>query len=115
MKLRTPNVVFRPADRLDLSPRDANRLNLYDGERGLVRSRHGETVLPVKINPAVKEGELFATFHTVQAMVDRLTGPERDRIVHTPEYKVVAVGLEKISSAPVHESVGTSETSVRAE
>jgi predicted molibdopterin-dependent oxidoreductase YjgC len=40
---------------------------------------------------------LFATFHTAHAFLNRLTGPARDSIVLTPEYKVVAVRIEKLA------------------
>ena len=53
---------------------------------------------PIRINPAVKPGELFATFHTRDVFLNRLTGPGRDNVVHTPEYKVVAVRIEKLSA-----------------
>jgi formate dehydrogenase major subunit len=70
---------------------------LGDGELVLVRSRHGEAVLPVRIDPALKPGELFSTFHTTHAFLNRVTGVERDRFVDTPEYKVVAVNVEKVT------------------
>jgi predicted molibdopterin-dependent oxidoreductase YjgC len=43
-------------------------------------------------------GELFATFHTTDAFLNRLTGPGRDNVVHTPEYKIVVVRIEKLSA-----------------
>jgi formate dehydrogenase major subunit len=96
MTMRTPNSVFRPEDILDVSPQDAERLGLRDGDCVRCRSRYGETVLPAKVNPAVKPGELFATFHTAQVFLNRVTGPHRDAYTHTPEYKVTAVRLEKM-------------------
>jgi formate dehydrogenase major subunit len=96
MTMRTRNVELRPTDTLDISAGEAARLLLEDGELVRVRSRHGETSLPIRINPAIKPGELFATFHTADVFLNRLTGTGRDRIVHSPEYKVVAVRLEKL-------------------
>jgi formate dehydrogenase major subunit len=46
----------------------------------------------------MKPGELFATFHTTDAFVNRFTGTGRDSVVHTPEYKIVAVRIEKLSA-----------------
>jgi formate dehydrogenase major subunit len=60
-----------------------------------VRSRHGEAVMPLKIDSRVKPGELFATFHAPEVFLNNLTGPYRDKVVMTPEYKVVAVRIEK--------------------
>ncbi|MBI2885794.1 MAG: formate dehydrogenase subunit alpha [Chloroflexi bacterium] len=95
MTMRSQNSVLRPADTLDISPQDGQRLLLQDGQRVRVRSRHGETVLPVRIVPAVQPGQLFATFHTAEAFLNRITSPHRDRMVKTPEYKVTAVRIEK--------------------
>ncbi|MBI4481338.1 MAG: molybdopterin-dependent oxidoreductase, partial [Acidobacteria bacterium] len=95
MTLRTRNTVLRSTDALDVSPRDAERLELRDRERVRICSRHGTAVLPVKVNPAVKSGELFATFHTAEVFLNDVTSPHRDRYAKTPEYKVTAVRIEK--------------------
>ncbi|MDD5200437.1 MAG: formate dehydrogenase subunit alpha [Terrimicrobiaceae bacterium] len=99
MTMRTPDVVLRPGDTLDVSPRDAARLGLRGDDRVRVRSAHGEAALPVRIDSRVKPGELFATFHTAQVFLNRLTGPGRDAVAMTPEYKVVAVSIEKLLPA----------------
>jgi formate dehydrogenase major subunit len=98
MTMRTRNVDLRPTDTLDISMNDATRLALHDDERVCVRSRHGEAFLSVRINPAAKPGEFFSTFHTPDVFLNRLTGTGRDSVVHTPEYKVVAVRIEKLSA-----------------
>jgi formate dehydrogenase major subunit len=97
MTMRTSNVELRSTDTLDISSEDAMRLEVSDGERVRVRSRYGEVLVPIRINLAVKLGELFATFHTSKVFLNRLIGPGRDNIVHTPEYKVVAVHIEKLT------------------
>jgi formate dehydrogenase major subunit len=98
MTVRTPNIELRSTDTLDISAEDATRLNLSDGERVQLRSRCGEVFAPIRINPAVKAGELFATFHTADVFLNRVIGSGRDNTVHTPEYKVVAVRIEKLSA-----------------
>jgi formate dehydrogenase major subunit len=102
MTMRTPNARLRGRDTIDVPPRDAARLGLANGELVQVRSRHGAARLPVRIDPRVKTGEVFATFHTAEAFLNHVTGTARDPIVLTPEYKVVAVAIEKIddSSTP---------------
>jgi predicted molibdopterin-dependent oxidoreductase YjgC len=45
---------------------------------------------------ALSPGQLFATFHTVAAGLNEVTSPHRDHHEGTPEYKVVAVRLERI-------------------
>jgi formate dehydrogenase major subunit len=97
MTMRGGNRALRPADYLDISPVDAERLNLTGGESVRVRSRHGEAVLPLRFSKAIKEGELFATFHTPGVFLNRVTGPLRDSYVQTPEYKVTAVRVDKLS------------------
>ncbi|HEX3280136.1 MAG TPA: molybdopterin dinucleotide binding domain-containing protein [Pyrinomonadaceae bacterium] len=74
----------------------ADRLNLQNGERVRVRSAYGEAVLPLRITSSVKAGELFATFHTAEVFLNRVTSPLRDRCVKTPEYKITAVHIEKV-------------------
>jgi len=74
------------------------QLGLRDGERVRVRSRHGWTELPVRSDARLRPGQLFATFHTAGAFLNRVTGPHRDAHVQTPEYKVTAVQIEKLST-----------------
>ena len=96
MTMRTGNAELRATDLLDISREDANRFQLNNGERVRVRSRYGETALPIRITSTVKPGNLFATFHTVEASINRVTSPHRDRYVGTPEYKITSVQLEKV-------------------
>jgi formate dehydrogenase major subunit len=95
MTMRTANAELRPADLLDISTEDANRLQLQKGERVRVHSRYGAAVLPIRITSSVKPGDLFATFHTAEAFLNRVTSPYRDRYVKTPEYKITAVQIDK--------------------
>jgi formate dehydrogenase major subunit len=96
MTLRTRNAELHTSDFLDISPSDAERLNLRHGETVKVRSRYGESELPLRIHRAVKPGELFATFHTWQVFLNSVTNPHRDAYTLTPEYKVTAVRVEKV-------------------
>ena len=96
MTMRTPNVLLRGTDTLDVAPADAEHLHVHDGDRVRVRSRHGEAFMPVRVDGRVKQGELFATFHAASVFLNNLTSPHRDKVVMTPEYKVVAVNLERI-------------------
>jgi formate dehydrogenase major subunit len=96
MTMRTPNAKLRETDTLDIAPADAKSLELHDGDRVRARSRHGEAVMPLRLDPRVKPGELFATFHAAEVFLNRLTSPHRDNVVMTPEYKVVAVAVERV-------------------
>jgi formate dehydrogenase major subunit len=93
---RTRNNELRPADVLDISPVDAIALGLRDAERVRVVSRYGAAVLPARFSAAVSDGQLFATFQTTEAFLNTLTGPHRDAVVGTPEYKVTAVRIERV-------------------
>ncbi len=93
--MRTANAELRATDLLDISSDDADRLQLYNGEHVRVHSRYGEAALPIRITSSAKPGELFATFHTAEVFLNRVTSPHRDRYVKSPEYKVTAVQIEK--------------------
>jgi formate dehydrogenase major subunit len=91
---RTRNREFHPRDTLDVSPSDARRLGVAQGDRVLLRSRYGETSICVNVDPHVQPGELFATFHEAETFLNRVTGPGRDSVTATPEYKVTAVRID---------------------
>ena len=98
MTMRTHNARLRPADMLGLSPADAQRLGVEGGDRVRVRSRHGEAVIAAHLDPALRPGEVFASFHTVESFLNRVTRSGRDRYTRTPEYKVTAVALERVAA-----------------
>jgi formate dehydrogenase major subunit len=87
---------LRPADLLQISPTDAESADVHDGDRVRIVSHYGSTTLPAQVSPALREGVLFATFHTAKAFLNNVTGNHVDRTVGTPEYKVTAVRLEKV-------------------
>jgi formate dehydrogenase major subunit len=97
MTMRTRNRKLRPTDFLEIAPADADRLKLRKGERVLIQSRYGSASLPIRITRRVNPGELFATFHDAAVFLNRVTSPHRDRYVKSPEYKVTAVRIERVS------------------
>lgn len=96
MTLRTPNVDLWPEDLLEISKEDLVASGLADGEWVRVRSRRGSVVLRASVSSRVRQGELFATFHTPKVFLNRLTSSVRDRVTDTPEYKVTAVRVERM-------------------
>jgi formate dehydrogenase major subunit len=111
MTERTPNHDLRPADLLEISRADACRLGLRDGDSARVISRWGATVLPIGICSRVQPGQVFATFHTSRAFLNRVTSPRQDP-TGTPEYKVTAVRVEPVTmSAEWSEAKQTGDTS----
>nr|HMS41589.1 molybdopterin dinucleotide binding domain-containing protein [Pyrinomonadaceae bacterium] len=97
MTMRTEIHKIRPSDTLDICKEDAAKFELVNGEKIRLKSRYGEAFLPVRISPTVKQGELFATFHVANIMLNRITSQYRDRYVQAPEYKVTAVKIEKLA------------------
>jgi formate dehydrogenase major subunit len=95
MTARTDNQQLRPADTLDIGPADARIVGVGTGDIVRVVSRNGEAVMPVRVTDSVPPGILFATFHTTQAFVNRVTSDIQDP-VGTPEYKVTPVRLERV-------------------
>jgi formate dehydrogenase major subunit len=93
MTRRTPHAELHPGDALSVCAEDARRLGVEDGAKVRLRSRHGAAVLAARVDDSVRPGELFATFHTAEAFLNRVTGPHRDARTGTPEYKLTAVAL----------------------
>jgi formate dehydrogenase major subunit len=92
---RSRNTVLHPHDFLEISPDDASRLGIVSGVSVRIRSRHGETTLVARVNPEMRQGELFCTFHDAATFVNKVTSGAHDSVVDTPEYKVTAVRLSK--------------------
>ena len=95
MSYRTPNAALRPSDTLDMAQADAARHGLAEGDVVEVSSRYGSAILPLHISRAMQIGQLFCSFHRADLLINRLTSPVRDRLVHAPEYKVTAVRVKK--------------------
>lgn len=96
MTQRTANVEIRARDELEISPNDAALLSLSTGDWVAMESRHGRCELPIRVAARIKQGELFTTFHDPTMFVNCVTSGVRDRLVHSPEYKVTAVNIAQI-------------------
>ena len=94
---RTRNNELRASDVLDISPDDAIPIGLRDGDSVRVVSAYGAIVLPVRITATVGRGQLFTTFQTKEFFVNLLTSGNHDSVTGTPEYKVTAVRLERVT------------------
>lgn len=95
MTMRTENASLLTGDFLYISPEDARRLDLADRQRVRVCSLYGDALLPIRIDPCVKAGSLFATFHSAAVFLNRVTSSHADTYTSTPTYKVTAVRIEK--------------------
>ncbi len=88
---------LRPANRVEISPEDADRLGVAEDELVRMRSRWGSAIAHAHRDASVKPGEVYASFHAQEVELNRLTGNGRDCATMTPEYKRTAVCLEKLA------------------
>ncbi len=92
---------------LDLSPEDAARLLLADGEVVRVTSRRGSVEAPVRIDPSLRAGLAFMTFHFPDEVdVNLLTIDATDPKSGTAEFKAAAIRIEKLAPAEAEAASG---------
>jgi predicted molibdopterin-dependent oxidoreductase YjgC len=92
---------LRRGESLDMSPEDAERLSLADGERVRVTSRRGSLETPIRIDPSLRPGLTFMTLHFQDDVATNiLTIDATDPKSGTAEFKATAIRVEKLE-APV--------------
>ncbi len=84
-----------PGTYVEISPQDAAKLELLDGQKVKVASRRGEIEVDVKVSDKAVSGTVFLPFHFAAAAANRLTNAALDPVSKIPEYKVCAVKLSK--------------------
>jgi formate dehydrogenase major subunit len=92
---------LRRGESLDISPEDAERFSLVEGERVRVTSRRGSIEVPVRLDPSLRPGLTFMTLHfqdDVQTNI--LTIDATDPKSGTAEFKATAIRIEKLE-API--------------
>ncbi len=92
---------LRRGESLDISPEDAERFSLAEGERVKVTSRRGSIEVPVRLDPSLRPGLTFMTLHfqdDVQTNI--LTIDATDPKSGTAEFKATAIRIEKLE-API--------------
>jgi len=85
-----------PDDLLGMSPSDAEKLGITDGDEVKVSSRRGEIMIGVKISDNIPNGAVFSTFHSSNIPVNVLTIDTLDKFAKTPELKMCAVRVEPV-------------------
>ena len=86
----------RRGETLDLSPEDAAKYGVVRGELVRVVSRRGAVVAPVYIDPTLRPGLAFMTFHfPEQVPTNQLTIDAQDPKAGTAEFKATAVRIER--------------------
>ena len=86
-----------PGGFMEMSPQDAQSMNIKDGETVCVKSRRGEIKAKVKVTGRIKDGVVFIPFHFKDTHVNIITNPAYDPAAKEPELKVCAVKIEKVS------------------
>ena len=88
---------IRRPETLNLSPEDAARLRITDGEKVRVSSRRGAIEAPVRIDDALRAGLAFMTLHFPdQAATNILTLDAWDPKSGTAEFKATAIRVDKL-------------------
>jgi formate dehydrogenase major subunit len=106
-RYRTP---LHRGESLDLSPEDAERLELSEGEIVRVSSRRGSVDAPVRIDPGLRAGLAFMTFHFPDEVdTNKLTIDATDPKSGTAEFKAAAIRVEKLEPHVVEERSRVSE------
>jgi formate dehydrogenase major subunit len=92
---------LRRGESLDISPEDAERFGLADGERVRVVSRRGAVETPIRIDRSLRPGLTFMTLHFQDEVATNiLTIDATDPKSGTAEFKATAIRIEKLE-APV--------------
>jgi assimilatory nitrate reductase catalytic subunit len=99
---RLPRLMaHRREPQLDIHPSDAAPLGLVDGSLVRVASRHGETVMPVRLSADQRIGNVFAPMHWTDRFassgpIGRLVGAAADPVSGQPELKATPVRLTAV-------------------
>jgi predicted molibdopterin-dependent oxidoreductase YjgC len=91
---------MRRGESLDISPEDAERLRLVDGEPVAVTSRRGRIEVPIRIDESLRPGLTFMTLHFQDDVATNLlTIDATDPKSGTAEFKATAIRIEKLPVA----------------
>jgi len=99
---------------IDISPEDAERLLLDDGELVKVSSRRGSLEVPVRLDPSLRPGLAFMTLHTPDEIdTNVLTIDATDPKSGTAEFKAAAIRVEKLHPGVATERGKVEEPALR--
>jgi predicted molibdopterin-dependent oxidoreductase YjgC len=91
---------MRRRETIDVSPEDADRYGLADGEVVRVTSRRGSVDAPVRIDRGLRAGLAFMTLHFPdQVDTNALTIDATDPKSGTAEFKATAIRIDKLEVA----------------
>ena len=95
MTRRTGNLELFSKDWLEIHPEDAQELGIASGDVVEVRSKNGRIEIEAQVTERIEPGHVFTAFHFPEVRTNLLVGPSADVNTSCPEYKVVAVAVEK--------------------
>ena len=102
---------LRWGETLDLSPGDARRLGIAEGERVRVTSRRGSVIAPVRLDPGLRPGLAFMTMHFPdEVATNELTIDAVDPKSGTSEFKATAIRIDKLHAPPPTTDAAAFET-----
>ncbi|HET8671994.1 MAG TPA: molybdopterin dinucleotide binding domain-containing protein, partial [Thermoleophilaceae bacterium] len=95
---RYSSPLHRRGESIELSPEDAHKLDLADGEVVRVSSRRGSIEAPVRVEDTLRPGLAFMAFHFPELVeTNELTIDATDPKSGTAEFKATAIRVEKIA------------------
>ncbi len=86
-----------PMNKVQINIKDAEMLNIKNGEKIVVKSRRGSIEAKAIVSSGIKEGVVFIPFHYADSPANMLTNPVYDKKAKIPEFKVCAVAISKIN------------------
>jgi len=94
MTMKTQGLNERsPGCFIEISPEDADKYNVKNGDKAQLTSKRGMIEAKVKLSARAVKGTLFIPFHFAESAANVLTSTELDPISKIPELKVCAVKL----------------------
>jgi formate dehydrogenase major subunit len=81
---------------VQISPRDAGKLEVKHGELVRVSSKRGSVITRANVTERVKKGAVYMTYQWWVGACNELTNSVFDPISKTPEYKYCACKVEKL-------------------
>ena len=81
----------------DISPQDAERLGIANGEMVRVHSRRGEVKVRARVTDEIFPGMVWMAFHFREGCANWITNAAFDPDTWTAEYKACAVQIDKIT------------------
>jgi len=93
MSRRTRAGKGEPENFVQISPQDAERLGIRNGERVRVKTRRGELVVKAKV-AEIREGVIWMPLHYAESPTNLLTNDAIDPVCGITELKACAARVE---------------------